>query len=147
MTETEDENNSQSSGEVDPKKGRKKFITLAHFSQLINKKIFSDDFDRNLSENNSQKPNKRKFGGSMSMLDQPIKEDSELEEADRYFSDSSSSSQFSLRKRYLNLDLAKLIDKLDPTEYESALGSKYLGNVDETIEEEHSASSDEYDSK
>jgi len=81
----------------------------------------------------------------MSMLDQPIKEDSELEEADRYFSDSSSSSQFSLRKRYLNLDLAKLIDKLDPLDYISALGSKYLGNVGETIEEEHSASSDEID--
>lgn len=68
-------------------------ITLAHFSQLINKKIFSDDFDRNESDNSGHnKSNKRKFGGSMSMLDQPIKEDSELEEADRYFSDSSSSS-------------------------------------------------------
>jgi hypothetical protein len=77
------------------------------------------------------------------MLDQPIKEDSELEEADRYLSDSSSSSQFSLRKRYLNIDLAKLIDKLDPLDYESALGSKYLGNVGETIEEEFSDSSNE----
>jgi hypothetical protein len=34
---------------------------------------------------------------------------------------------------------------LDPLDYESALGSKYLGNVGETIEEEHSASSDELD--
>lgn len=118
---------------------------MAHFSKLINKKIFSDDFDQNSSENNSRGGAKKKFGGSMSMLDQPIKEDSELEEADRYFSDSSSSSQFSLRKRYLNLDLAKMIDKLDPLDYESAVGSKYLGNVDETIEEEHSAPSDDDD--
>jgi len=81
----------------------------------------------------------------MSMLDQPIKEDSEIEEADRYLSDSSgSSSQFSLRKRYQNLDLSKLIDRLDPLDYESALGgSKYLGNVGETIEEEHSVGSDD----
>ena len=32
------------------------------------------------------------------------------------------------------MDLAKLIDKLDPLDYESAVGSKYLGNVGETIE-------------
>lgn len=50
------------------------------------------------------------------MLDQPIKEDSEFEEADNYMSDSSSSSHFSLRKRYLSLDLAKLVDKLEPLE-------------------------------
>ena len=50
-----------------------------------------------------------------------------------------------MRKRYLSLDLAKLIDKLDPLDYESAVGSKYLGNVGETIEEEHSVSSDEID--
>jgi hypothetical protein len=75
----------------------------------------------------------------MSMADQPIKEDSELEEADRYLSDSSSNSQFSMRKRYHNLDINKLIDKLDPLDYESAFGSKYLGNVGETIEEEHSS--------
>ncbi len=43
------------------------------------------------------------------------------------------------------MDLAKLIDKLDPLDYESAVGSKYLGNVGETIEEEHSVSSDELD--
>lgn len=109
---------------------------------MINKRIFSDDFDKNESEHHSYNKGK-KFGGSMSMADQPIKEDSELEEADRYFSDSSSSSQFSLRKRYLNRDITKLIDKLDPIDYESAMGSKYLGNVGETIEEELSAASEE----
>ena len=138
MTETEDEDDHSSVEE--PKKKSRKFITLAHFSQLINKRIFSDDFDKNYSENSG-----KIFGRSMSMLDQPIKEDSELEEADRYLSDSSSSSQFSLRKRYLSLDLSKLIDRLDPTDFDSAFGSKYLGNVGETIEEEHSASSDEKD--
>jgi len=40
-----------------------------------------------------------------------------------------------------------MIDKLDPLDYESAMGSKYLGNVDETIEEEHSAASDEGETK
>lgn len=35
-----------------------------------------------------------------------------------------------------------MIDKLDPLDYESAFGSKYLGNVD-MIEEELSAASDE----
>jgi hypothetical protein len=35
-----------------------------------------------------------------------------------------------------------MIDKLDPTDFKSTLGSQYLGNVDETIEEEHS---DDYD--
>ena len=50
-----------------------------------------------------------------------------------------------MRRRYLNLDLSKLIDRLDPTDFDSAFGSKYLSNVGETIEEEHSASSDEKD--
>ena len=68
VTETEDEDDSQSSKEENKKNGKKKFITLAHFSQLINKRIFSDDFDKNLSDNNSNKQKKR-FGGSMSMLD------------------------------------------------------------------------------
>ena len=71
----------------------------------------------------------------MSVAEQPIKEDSELEEAgDKYMSDSSSNSQFSLRKRYLTLD--RLIDKLQPLDSNSVTGSKYYGNVNETIEEE-----------
>jgi hypothetical protein len=48
-------------------------------------------------------------------------------------SDSSSSSQFSLRKRYLTLDLAKLIDRLEPLENRSGHNDKYYGNVEETI--------------
>ena len=67
-------------------------------------------------------------------MNQPIKEGSELEEADcKYMSDSSSSSQFSLRKRYLNFDK---MDKLEPLDSNSAVGSKYYGNVNDTIEEE-----------
>ena len=50
MTENEEED--ESSVEEN-KKEKKKFITLAHFSQLINKRIFSDDFDKNLSEDHS----------------------------------------------------------------------------------------------
>jgi hypothetical protein len=79
----------------------------------------------------------------MSMIEQPIKEDSEFEEADNYMSDSSSSSQFSLRKRYLTLDLAKLIDRLEPLDNRSGHNDKYYGNVEETIEEELSSSSNE----
>lgn len=58
-------------------------------------------------------------------------------------SDSSGSSQFSLRKRYLSLDLARLIDKLEPLENRSGQNDKYYGNVEETIEEELSSSSNE----
>jgi len=113
VSENDEEDDSQSSQE-EKKTGKKKFITLAYFSQLINKRIFSDNFDKSNSTENFNSHPKKKFGGSMSMLDQPIKEDSEFEEADNYMSDSSSSSHFSLRKRYLSLDLAKLVDKLEP---------------------------------
>lgn len=72
VTETEEEDNSQSSSEQQPprngRRQKKKVISLAHFSQLINKRIFSDDFDRNLSDNNSHKGNRR-TGRTMSMLD------------------------------------------------------------------------------
>jgi hypothetical protein len=43
------------------------------------------------------------------------------------------------------LDLAKMIDKLDPMEFESQIGSKYKHNPDETIEEEHSHPSEDSD--
>lgn len=63
------------------------------------------------------------------MADQPINEDLEFEnsEKDAYLSDSSSSSQFSLQRRYLNLDLAKLVDRLEPLEdgFSAANFSKY----------------------
>ena len=82
------------------------------------------------------------------MLDQPIDEDEYEHEHDDYLSDSSNSSQFSLRKRYLSLDLQKLIDKLEPTDDSSAVHSKYYqANVNETIEEEISDHDDEYDKK
>ena len=81
------------------------------------------------------------------MADQPINEDEEEIEND-YLSDcSSSSSQFSLQRRYLSLDLSKLIDRLEPMDDSSAMHSKYYGNVNETIEEEISDHDDEFDKK
>ena len=82
------------------------------------------------------------------MADQPINEDEEEIEND-YLSDcSSNSSQFSLQRRYLSLDLSKLIDRLEPMdENSSAMHSKYYSNVNETIEEEISDHDDEYDQK
>ena len=80
------------------------------------------------------------------MADQPIDEDEEEIEND-YLSDcSSSSSQFSLRRRYLSLDLSKLIDRLEPND-DSSAGVRYYGNVNETIEEEISDHDDECDKK
>ena len=65
-----------------------------------------------------------------------------------YLSDcSSNSSQFSLQRRYLSLDLAKLIDRLEPMDDSSAVHSKYYGNVNETIEEEISDHDEEFDRK
>lgn len=49
-------------------------------------------------------------------------------------SDSSSNSQLSLRRKFLNLD--KFIDKLEPLDSDSCFGNKFYGNVDEPIEEE-----------
>ncbi len=120
-------------------------ISLGHFSQLINKRIFSDDFDKGSSELSQGKKNK-KFGAALSMVDQPIKEDSEYLEGvdDKYMSDSSSNSQFSLRRRHSVLE--KLIDKLDHPDSDSffsVFGSKFNVNVNDTIEEELSAPSDE----
>mmetsp|Transcript_19981 Transcript_19981/g.26980 ORF Transcript_19981/g.26980 Transcript_19981/m.26980 type:complete len:154 (-) Transcript_19981:1146-1607(-) len=90
---------------------------------------------------------KRRVGGPQSMADQPIDEDDE-EIMNDYLSDcSSNSSQFSLRKRYLSLDLQKLIDKMEPMDDSSAVHSKYYGNVNETIEEEISDHDEEYDKK
>jgi len=43
------------------------------------------------------------------------------------------------------LDLSKLIDKLEPLDDSSVVNSKYYGNVNETIEEEGSDHSDEFD--
>ena len=77
------------------------------------------------------------------MIDQPIREEKKEFEHE-YLSDSSSSSQFSLQRRYLNIDLSKLIDKLEPSDELSAVASKhYYGNVNETIEEEIADDDDE----
>ena len=81
------------------------------------------------------------------MADQPIDEDEE-EIMNDYLSDcSSNSSQFSLKKRYLSLDLQKLIDRLEPADDSSAVQSKFYGNVNETIEEEISDHDDECEKK
>jgi hypothetical protein len=141
-----DEEDSVSSGEQKQRhKPSKMVISLGHFSQLINKRIFSDDFDKGSSELSQGKKNK-KFGAALSMVDQPIKEDSEYLEGvdDKYMSDSSSNSQFSLRRRHSVLE--KLIDKLDHPDSDSffsVFGSKFNVNVNDTIEEELSAPSDE----
>jgi len=82
------------------------------------------------------------------MVDQPIKEDSEYLEGadDKYMSDSSSNSQFSLRRRHSVLE--KLIDKLDHPDSDSFFsnfGSKFNVNVNDTIEEELSVPSDDHE--
>ena len=67
----------------------------------------------------------------------PISEDVESERQHDNWSDNSSSSTFSLRKKKMSFDLSKLIDRLEPyIEDSSGICSKYYGNVNETIEEE-----------
>lgn len=79
------------------------------------------------------------------MADQPINADSELKEANnKYISDSSSNSQFSLRRE--KHPLRKLIDKMDSLDSDSVVsvfGSKLYEDVNETIEEELSDLSDQ----
>jgi hypothetical protein len=69
-------------------------------------------------------------------------DDEDIHEQD-YLSDSSSSSMLSLKRKYLNFNIGKLMDKLEPTEELSQVGSKYYQhNVNEPIEEEISDSDD-----
>lgn len=119
-------------------------MTLAHLSKLINKKIFSDDFDKSSFFTDSRKG---RLKSTASMIDDTIYEEREEPEYENnYLSDSSSSSQFSLQRRYLNLDLSKLIDKLEPLDdSQSAVASKYQTNVNETIDEEGSDHSEDLD--
>ena len=66
-------------------------------------------------------------------------------------SDSSNSSMLSLQRRYLNLNLTKIIDRYEPlddsSQKASQKGSKYYGNLNETIEEEISDHDDDMDGK
>jgi len=56
------------------------------------------------------------------MADQPIDEDDEEGIMNDFLSDcSSNSSKFSIKKRYLSLDLQKLIDRLEPADDSSAV--------------------------
>lgn len=156
MSETEEEEDSNESDNP-PARNRRgnkrllKVMSLGRLSQLINKQIYSDDFDKKSFKTEMSKRYKRRVGGPWSMLDQPIDEDEYEHLHDEYLSDcSSGSSQFSLRKRYLSLDLQKLIDKLEPMDDSSAMhshGKYYQANVNETIEEEISDFDDEYDKK
>lgn len=145
MSETEEESASSDDKNHRNKGNKVKIMTLGHLSNLLNKKIFSDDFDRSSSFMSNHSRRKDRLMTTNSMIDDTIREENEIEFADNYLSDSSSSSQFSLQRRYLNLDLSKLIDKLEPLDDSSAVASKYYGNVNETIEEEGSDTSDELD--
>lgn len=142
VSETEEE--SASSDSCRRNKKKVKIMTLGHLSNLLNKKIFSDDFDKSSSFFSNHSRRKNRLKTTNSMIDDTIREENEIE-FNNYLSDSSSNSQFSLRRRYMNLDLSKLIDKLEPLDDSSAVASKYYGNVNETIEEEGSDHSDELD--
>lgn len=148
-TEGEEDSNDTDNSATKQKRNKRalKVMSLGHLSQLINKQIFSDDFDKESYRTELSRRYKGRVGGPQSMADQPINEDEEDIEND-YLSDcSSSSSQFSLKKRYLSLDLSKLIDRLDPMSDSSAMQSKHYANVNETIEEEISDHDDEFDRK
>lgn len=80
--------------------------------------------------------NKKKFRTG-SVFECPISEDVESEDQEHYFSDNSSSSTFSFKKKMMSCDLSKMIDKSESfIEDSSMIASKYYSNVNETIEEE-----------
>ena len=64
-------------------------MTLGHLSNLINKKIFSDDFDKSSFFTESRKG---RLKSTKSMIDDTIREEKEPEYENNYLSDSSSSS-------------------------------------------------------
>lgn len=90
---SENEEESQSSDSQHHQKKKIKIMTLAHLSSLINKKIFSDDFDRSsqLTDNTWRKARFR-MGSNRSLIDNTIREEMEPEYENNYLSDSSSSS-------------------------------------------------------
>eukprot|EP00349_Pseudokeronopsis_sp_Brazil_P000290 CAMPEP_0202961452 /NCGR_PEP_ID=MMETSP1396-20130829/5507_1 /ASSEMBLY_ACC=CAM_ASM_000872 /TAXON_ID= /ORGANISM="Pseudokeronopsis sp., Strain Brazil" /LENGTH=154 /DNA_ID=CAMNT_0049681275 /DNA_START=934 /DNA_END=1398 /DNA_ORIENTATION=- len=132
VSETEEELYSDESEKKT--RGKKKgFFSLSQFSRLMNKKIYSDEFEMSFE---SKLLNKRFKMGSI--IDCPINEDIECEDQDNYLSDNSSSSTFSFHKRKMNFSLTKLIDKSEPSaDHSVLLGSKNYGiNINETIQEE-----------
>ena len=111
VSETEEELYSDEDDKRNPKK-KKQIFSLGYFSQLMNKKIYSDDFDMS-SEFQLLKQKKKVNTGSL--MECPISEDVESEnQQNAYLSDYSSSSTFSLHKKKMSFDLSKLIDRLEP---------------------------------
>ncbi len=89
---------------------RRKVFSLSQFSMLMNKKIYSDEFDMSFES----KVLKKRFKMG-SVIECPINEDIECEEQDNYLSDNSSSSTFSFHKKRMSFDLTKIIDRLEPS--------------------------------
>lgn len=140
MSETEEELYSDEEEKHLKNKKKIKVFSLGYFSQLMNKKIYSDDFDMSSEKFQSRKRNYKAAG---SLMECPISEDVESEDND-YLSDYSSSSNFTLRNKKMSFDLSRMIDKLEPlqgVDYSSSSllggGSKhYYSNVNDTIKEE-----------
>lgn len=142
MSETEeemysDEDEKRNRNNYNARK-RIKVFSLGYFSQLMNKKIYSDDFD--MSSDQIRRKKKQNQAGSL--MEYPISEDVESED-NSYLSDYSSSSTFSFHKKKMSFDLSRLIDKLEPSAFDDSAsslmggGSKhYYSNVNETIQEE-----------
>ena len=117
-----------------------KVFSLGYFSQLMNKKIYSDDFD--MSSDQIRRKKQQNYTGSL--MECPISEDVESENNENdYLSDYSGSSTFSFHKKKMSFDLSRLIDKLEPLQFDDSSssllggGSKhYYRNDNETILEE-----------
>lgn len=108
-------------------------MSLGHLSRLLNKKIFSDDFDKS----SDIKMKSKHWRDELSAIEGPIDEDNESEnENGNYLSDSSSNSQFSLQRRQLSFHLSAFIDRLDLNDNDSQIASKYYSKINDTIEEE-----------
>ena len=111
MSETEEELYSDEDDKT--KKKKIKVFSLGYFSQLMNKKIYSDDFDMSSDQMNLKR--KKKQQNASSLMECPISEDIESEDNEGdYLSDYSSSSTFSFNKKKMSFDLSRFIDKLEP---------------------------------
>jgi hypothetical protein len=129
VSETEEE---LISDEEDKKYKKKKIFSLSQFSRLMNKKIYSDEFDMSFE---SKRMKKRFQIGSV--VECPINEDIESEDQNNYLSDQSSST-FSFQKKRMSFDLTKIIDRLEPSiDFSYLMASKNYGvNISDTIKEE-----------